>query len=62
MMILEIEALNLGDDTRAVGLELVHSGVEREPITGREAAAVGGPSSAVHCPWGTNRSRFPRPG
>jgi hypothetical protein len=42
MMILEIEALNLGDDTRAIGLELVHSGVEREPIMGREAAAVWG--------------------
>jgi hypothetical protein len=39
-MILEIEALNLGDDTRAMGMELVHVGAEREPVIGREAAAV----------------------
>jgi hypothetical protein len=39
-MILEIEALNLGDDTRAIGVELVHPGAEREPVTGRQAAEV----------------------
>jgi hypothetical protein len=39
-VIIEIEALNLGDNTRAIGMELVHVGAEREPVTGREAAEV----------------------
>jgi hypothetical protein len=40
LVILEIETLNLGDDTRAIGMELVHPGPEREPVIGREAAEV----------------------
>lgn len=39
-MILEIEALNLGDNTRAISMELVEPGTEREPVGGSDAAKV----------------------
>jgi hypothetical protein len=36
--ILEVDPLDLGPDVRAIGLELVEPGEEREPARGREAA------------------------
>jgi len=38
MNILDVEPLDLGPDVRAIGLELVDSSMDREPIRGEEAA------------------------
>lgn len=38
-MLLEIEPLNIGEDVRAVGLDLT-DGVDREPVRGEDAARV----------------------
>jgi hypothetical protein len=40
MMLLEIEPLDLGEDVRAVGLELTEADEYREPIRGEEATKV----------------------
>jgi hypothetical protein len=40
MYLLDIEALDLGDDVQAVGLDLVEEGENREPVRGPEAARV----------------------
>ena len=40
MMLLEIEPLDLGEDVRAVGLELTEADEYREPIRGTEAGAI----------------------
>jgi len=51
---LEIEALDLGADVRAVGLELIEPET-REPVTGREAAEIWAsliPALAGGQPWG----------
>jgi len=50
---LEIEALDLGPDVRAVGLELIDPET-REPVTGREAAGIWAallPAVAAGQPW-----------
>lgn len=39
MMLLEIEPMNLGEDVRAVGLELT-DGADREPVRGEDAARI----------------------
>lgn len=54
MMLLEIEPLDLGDDVRAVGLELTEADEYREPIRGADATRVWTkilPAVAVHEPW-----------
>lgn len=38
--LLEIEALDLGPDTKAVGLELTENDEHREPVRGRDAARI----------------------
>lgn len=51
---LEIEALDLGADVRAVGLELIDPET-REPVTGRDAAGIWAaivPALAAGQPWG----------
>ncbi|MGA8035643.1 MAG: hypothetical protein WA823_13390 [Candidatus Acidiferrales bacterium] len=40
MMLLEIEPLDLGEDVRAIGLELTEADEYREPIRGAEATKV----------------------
>ena len=40
MYLLDIEALDLGDDVRAVGLDLVEEDENREPARGPEAARI----------------------
>jgi hypothetical protein len=40
MMLLEIEPLDLGEDVRAVGLELTEADEYREPIRGADAVAI----------------------
>jgi hypothetical protein len=54
MMLLEIEPLGLGEDVRAVGLELTEADEYREPIRGADATRVWTkilPAVAVHEPW-----------
>lgn len=54
MFVLEIEALDLGDDVRAVGLELAENDENHEPVRGPEAARVWSrvlPSVAGEHPW-----------
>jgi hypothetical protein len=53
---LEIEALDLGADVRAVGLELIEPDT-REPVTGRDAAGIWAalmPALAAGQPWGVD--------
>jgi hypothetical protein len=53
MIILEVEPLDLGQDVRAVGLDLVE-GADREPIRGEDAAQVWSlalPAIAGKEPW-----------
>lgn len=53
MMLLEVEPLDLGQDVRAVGLDLTE-GADREPIRGENAARVWSlalPSIAGKEPW-----------
>jgi hypothetical protein len=40
LFLLEVEPLDLGPDVRAIGVELVEAGEEREPVRGREAAII----------------------
>lgn len=40
MYLLEIEPLNLGEDVRAVGLELTEADETREPVRGADAAQI----------------------
>ena len=40
MRLLEVEPLDLGEDVRAIGLELVEDDEDREPVRGADAAAV----------------------
>jgi hypothetical protein len=40
MYLLEIEALDLGDDVRSVGLDLVEADENREPVRGVDAARI----------------------
>jgi hypothetical protein len=40
MYVLDIEALDLGPDVRAIGLELVEADENREPVRGSEAAKI----------------------
>jgi hypothetical protein len=54
MMLLEIEPLDLGEDVRAVGLELTESDEYREPIRGADATRIWTrvlPAIAVHESW-----------
>jgi hypothetical protein len=54
MMLLEIEPLDLGEDVRAVGLELTEADEYREPIRGIEATKVwmrALPAIASHESW-----------
>ncbi len=54
MYLLEVEPLNLGEDVRAVGLELVNP-KSREPVRGADAARIWGrvlPGVAGTEPWG----------
>lgn len=53
MILLEVEPLDLGQDVRAVGLELVE-GADREPVRGEDAAQVWSlalPAIAGTEPW-----------
>jgi hypothetical protein len=53
MIVLEIEPLDLGQDVRAVGLDLVE-GTDREPVRGEDAARVWSlalPAIAGKEPW-----------
>lgn len=52
--LLEIEALDLGPDTKAVGLELTENDENREPVHGRDAARIWSrvlPATAAQQPW-----------
>jgi len=40
MYVLDIEALNLGNDVRSVGLDLVEGDENREPVRGSDAARI----------------------
>ncbi|HXQ24803.1 MAG TPA: hypothetical protein VN822_00200 [Candidatus Acidoferrales bacterium] len=40
MYLLDIETLDLGDDMRAVGLDLVEADANREPVRGADAARI----------------------
>src|SRR5271156_5900242 len=40
MYLLDIEAIDLGDDVRSVGLDLVEADENREPVRGADAARV----------------------
>ena len=40
MYLLEIEPLDIGEDVRAMGLELTEADENREPIRGAEAAKI----------------------
>jgi hypothetical protein len=40
LYLLEVEPLDLGPDVRAIGVELVEEGEDREPVRGREAAQI----------------------
>src|SRR5579862_9815477 len=51
---LDIEALDLGEDVKAVGLELVEADENREPVRGADAARVWArvlPATAGQEPW-----------
>jgi hypothetical protein len=53
--LLEVEPLDLGADVRAVGLELVEHDEDREPVRGKEAAAIWSrvlSAVAATEPWG----------
>ena len=52
---LDVEALDLGPDVRAVGLELVEADENREPVRGEDAARIWSrilPAVAGKEPWG----------
>jgi hypothetical protein len=54
MHLLDIEALDLGPDVRAVGLDLVEADENREPVRGPDAARVWSrvlPAAAGQEPW-----------
>jgi hypothetical protein len=54
MHLLDIEALDLGPDVRAVGLDLVEADENREPVRGANAARVWSrvlPAAAGQEPW-----------
>jgi hypothetical protein len=54
MHLLDIEALDLGPDVRAVGLDLVEGDENREPVRGADAARVWSrvlPATAGQEPW-----------
>jgi hypothetical protein len=54
MHLLDIEALDLGPDVRAVGLDLVEADENREPVRGADAARVWSrvlPATAGQEPW-----------
>lgn len=54
MYLLDIEALDLGPDVRAVGLDLVEADENREPVRGDDAARIWArvlPAVAVEEPW-----------
>jgi hypothetical protein len=54
MYLLDIEALDIGPDVRAIALELVEDDEQREPVRGAEAAAVWArvlPAVAGDQPW-----------
>jgi len=40
LYLLEVEPLDLGQDVRAISVELVEAGEEREPVRGMEAAVI----------------------
>jgi hypothetical protein len=51
---LDIEALDLGEDVKAVGLELVEADENREPVRGTDAARIWArvlPATAGQEPW-----------
>ena len=53
--LLEVEPLDLGTDVRAVGLELVENNDDREPVRGKDAAAIWSrvlSAVAATEPWG----------
>jgi hypothetical protein len=53
--LLEVEPLDLGTDVRAVGLELVENNSDREPVRGKNAAAIWSrvlSAVAATEPWG----------
>jgi hypothetical protein len=53
--LLDVEALDLGPDVRAVGLELVEADENREPVRGEDAARIWSrilPAVAGKEPWG----------
>lgn len=55
MYLLDVEALDLGDDVRAVGLDLVEADENREPVRGEDAARIWSrilPAVAGSEPWG----------
>jgi hypothetical protein len=54
MHLLDIEALDLGPDVRAVGLDLVEADENREPVRGTDAVCVWSrvlPATAGQQPW-----------
>ena len=54
MYLLEVEPMDLGPDVRAVGLELVEDGENREPVRGIDAARIWSRvlwATAVKDPW-----------
>ena len=54
MYLLDIEALDIGPDVRAIALELLEDDEQREPVRGAEAAAVWArvlPAVAGDQPW-----------
>jgi hypothetical protein len=54
MHLLEIEALDLGPDVKAVGLDLVEADENREPVRGADAARIWShvlPAVAAEEPW-----------
>ena len=55
MYLLDVEALDLGPDVRAIGLELVEADENREPVRGEAAARIWSrilPAVAGSEPWG----------
>jgi hypothetical protein len=55
LYLLDVEALDLGADVRAVGLELVEADENREPVRGEDAARIWSrilPAVAGSEPWG----------
>ncbi|MFY9528497.1 MAG: hypothetical protein WAR24_06280 [Candidatus Acidiferrales bacterium] len=55
MFLLEVEPLDLGQDVKAIGLELVEPDADREPVRGKPAARIWSrvlPAVAAMEPWG----------